>query len=716
MIISFNNFKSFGFKNSNNKNLHSIFFQRINLLYGLNNSGKTSIIQLLKLFSYNFNNLENLKTNFKDFNMGSFENILNSRSKEKDFKIFFSQGFINKKLFRKTNNEEKTPQASIGFEYNQIGILKKIFLILVYQSEDNIYFHDYNNLKKDENVTFFEFEKDNSQNDFVLVNWKPSKKCSFFDIDTFTKEIYETRGAISKKFKNVKRFYTLAETIFEQLDIFENIFSQIIKGNNQVVLDFLQYYLDIESFDKIQKLETENKNLKIDILIKIFTKLRNRVQNQKILLENLDTFSYSNLEKTIKKSNPKSWKEQKFTTSNKIRIFILKNGLPPEQLKKLKEITNISLDNFEFIADTIDELNTLIDVISFYAENSDPSLVKEFYNAIDDVYLDESLAYYTFSNFNKNNLEILEDCISEKISKKEFKNKINKIFNDSIINSLIYDVSNNKKYKKIFGSENNLLRIFNFLDLSKSLQESSSLLSGFDTIDNIYVMNPLKELTSIDNNNCKINKRDYLLEDYNEDFINKYDENFIINKIYKDKILLSKINQDIKSLELDYELDIKSTDLNSGNTILEPVIIGQNTKNENGGKNFISTLYDAGQASKRLIPLIYHLNNTEDGILTIEEPETNIHPKYQANLANIFINTLINNNNELVIETHSELLVLRFLKLIKDKKIESDKLSIHFTNKSDHSSQIKEIRISDDGRLKDNWPDGFFKERLKELL
>ena len=77
---------------------------------------------------------------------------------------------------------------------------------------------------------------------------------------------------------------------------------------------------------------------------------------------------------------------------------------------------------------------------------------------------------------------------------------------------------------------------------------------------------------------------------------------------------------------------------------------------------------------------------------------------------------MIKNNNELVIETHSELLVLRFLKLIKEKELDTSKIFNNFTQKDIDGNSVKKINITNDGKLRDHWPDGFFKERLKELL
>ena len=113
---------------------------------------------------------------------------------------------------------------------------------------------------------------------------------------------------------------------------------------------------------------------------------------------------------------------------------------------------------------------------------------------------------------------------------------------------------------------------------------------------------------------------------------------------------------------------------------------------------------------------MYHLNANFDSVVTLEEPEANIHPQYQANLANTIVQSLHKNNNELVIETHSELLILRFLKLIRDETINVRDISIHFIQNENNHSKIIPIKINSKGGLETEWPGGFFKERLKEFL
>jgi hypothetical protein len=81
---------------------------------------------------------------------------------------------------------------------------------------------------------------------------------------------------------------------------------------------------------------------------------------------------------------------------------------------------------------------------------------------------------------------------------------------------------------------------------------------------------------------------------------------------------------------------------------------------------------------------------------------------------------------QFIIETHSEHLMLRLLKRIRqttDGEIEpgslalySDEVSVIYVEPGEDSVSIKNIGISDDGEFKNSWPKGFFGERRQELM
>ena len=148
---------------------------------------------------------------------------------------------------------------------------------------------------------------------------------------------------------------------------------------------------------------------------------------------------------------------------------------------------------------------------------------------------------------------------------------------------------------------------------------------------------------------------------------------------------------------------------------------------------------DVGSGVAYMLPVLAAAC-VRDGLVMIQQPELHIHPALQSAFANVFTDNFENpyfsndtdkvNNNfpeiQFLLETHSEHLILRFLKLIKNSKnrtdshrqISADDLSIFYfePNPIKNSTSIKKIRITEDGGFLDRWPNGFFTERFKDIF
>ncbi|MBL0354001.1 MAG: DUF3696 domain-containing protein [Dechloromonas sp.] len=83
--------------------------------------------------------------------------------------------------------------------------------------------------------------------------------------------------------------------------------------------------------------------------------------------------------------------------------------------------------------------------------------------------------------------------------------------------------------------------------------------------------------------------------------------------------------------------------------------------------------------------------------------------------------------SKLIVETHSEHLLLRVLKRVRQSsagtqipeqlRIASDEVTVlYFNPLPDGTSEVKNLRVSRDGDFMDRWPRGFFEERDRELF
>ena len=127
--------------------------------------------------------------------------------------------------------------------------------------------------------------------------------------------------------------------------------------------------------------------------------------------------------------------------------------------------------------------------------------------------------------------------------------------------------------------------------------------------------------------------------------------------------------------------------------------------------------HDVGIGISQVVPVIVTALDGRERLLAIEQPELHIHPRLQAEIADLFIEAMHNNKNRFIIETHSEHLILRLLRRIRetevdkapaDRTLRTDDLAIYYLKQEDGSSRALEIEVDVKGEFIQPWPDDFF--------
>jgi predicted ATPase len=123
-----------------------------------------------------------------------------------------------------------------------------------------------------------------------------------------------------------------------------------------------------------------------------------------------------------------------------------------------------------------------------------------------------------------------------------------------------------------------------------------------------------------------------------------------------------------------------------------------------------------GEGISQLLPIVATaLRSAPYSCLLVEQPEIHLHPALQAELADLFIAMVNKGKRQIVLETHSEHLLLRLRRRIAEGKIASDKVSVLYVEKSGGSSSVRRLSLSGNGHFTD-WPEGFFDDAYKEAL
>jgi hypothetical protein len=134
---------------------------------------------------------------------------------------------------------------------------------------------------------------------------------------------------------------------------------------------------------------------------------------------------------------------------------------------------------------------------------------------------------------------------------------------------------------------------------------------------------------------------------------------------------------------------------------------------------------DVGVGISQIIPVLVTALDKDISLAAIEQPELHIHPRLQAALGDLFITTAIGQQACFLLETHSELLILRILKRIRETTanknhstppITSEHVALFFVRAADQNTLLTELRIDKHGRIIDACPEGFFEEDFRELF
>lgn len=138
--------------------------------------------------------------------------------------------------------------------------------------------------------------------------------------------------------------------------------------------------------------------------------------------------------------------------------------------------------------------------------------------------------------------------------------------------------------------------------------------------------------------------------------------------------------------------------------------------------------HDVGVGISQLIPVLVAALDGSASMTIVEQPELHLHPKAQVALGDLFIHAINRDDNEsnFLIETHSEHLVLRLLRRIRETNdgslpqginpITPEDLSVNYVESKDGVSVICKIPVDRDGEFAGRWPHGFFEERAEELF
>lgn len=129
----------------------------------------------------------------------------------------------------------------------------------------------------------------------------------------------------------------------------------------------------------------------------------------------------------------------------------------------------------------------------------------------------------------------------------------------------------------------------------------------------------------------------------------------------------------------------------------------------------VVTHRDVGIGISQVLPVLVAAYGSEGKLIAMEQPEIHLHPALQAELGDVFIEAALGERkNTFILETHSEHLILRLMRRIREGKISPDDIGVVFVEPLANGSRFVELRIDEEGDFIDEWPGGFFEESFHE--
>lgn len=133
-------------------------------------------------------------------------------------------------------------------------------------------------------------------------------------------------------------------------------------------------------------------------------------------------------------------------------------------------------------------------------------------------------------------------------------------------------------------------------------------------------------------------------------------------------------------------------------------------------------LTDVGFGVSQVLPVIVEsFYVPKNSIVIFEQPEIHLHPRVQADLADLFVDAVraregaVNRNCQFIIESHSEHFLRRLQRRIAEEAIDSKDVALYFVDIGDDGATIAALGVDLFGNIK-NWPEGFFGDEMEDLV
>ena len=142
-----------------------------------------------------------------------------------------------------------------------------------------------------------------------------------------------------------------------------------------------------------------------------------------------------------------------------------------------------------------------------------------------------------------------------------------------------------------------------------------------------------------------------------------------------------------------------------------------------------ANIMDVGYGVSQSLPILVDImteepargrrrNGGDERTFLLQQPEVHLHPRGQAQLANLFMEAFRKRGSRFLIETHSDYIVDRVRIAVRQGRLKPDDVSILYFEPNGRAAQIHNMSLDEHGNLLDAPPGyrDFFAKETDRLL
>jgi predicted ATPase len=133
-------------------------------------------------------------------------------------------------------------------------------------------------------------------------------------------------------------------------------------------------------------------------------------------------------------------------------------------------------------------------------------------------------------------------------------------------------------------------------------------------------------------------------------------------------------------------------------------------------------LTDVGFGVSQVLPVIVECFYVQpNSVVLFEQPEIHLHPRVQAELADLFIDAVtaredgLERNCQFIVESHSEHFLRRLQRRIAEKRLTVDDAALYFVSTQEDHATLEPLDLDMFGEIR-NWPENFFGDEMEDLV